>query len=376
MKNNNFFKMMAQRESSLQRHPTLAKMLADVFEEYLGDGVLMLKKQAAITDVACLYQHFGFCVFSPAARHLVASQISLSCLLEEAALLQWLEAVCYLLLEDFNILRIIEGEPDWTEVDDRFFKEISKRVICAESGEFSDLGLDIWNPDFIRKLRDIAAKTIDLAKPESLEKISDILPKLCDALPYPALFESALLQCLESISANPLLILVWRVECFSTFSNDQLVSQFFVRTHNSISERKASRLAALLALMAQHRLPTGEVLLPDSPLGLFELESVLKDDYTSEYFDCTLLRAWIGSEENQLRNSLKELVTEAKNIGLVFEVPTGNKRTGYGLSRAALRIIAPFKSAITQSLLKISEVPVLVNVEAFELNSVTQIKSA
>lgn len=353
MQNQDFFKTLALREKALQTNPALGQVLANSLHDTLELAeIVPLQAQYLVIEVGYIYQHFGFCIFAPAGRTLLCETLSASSGLRQEKIANWLESVCYFLLEDFNILRLVDGEPDWKIVDAVFFREFAKRIICAEPGEFSDLGLDCWSPILTRRLRELAAQSIELARPETIGSLAQTLGAMEVELPYGTQFCESFIACFEEIAANPLRLLVWRVECFTTFADLRQEARIFMRERSALGEHRASMFAALLSLFLPHKTADGIALLPESPLALNQIKTVLSSAFTSNFFDCTLLRSWLEVDDESLDSRLNELVAGALELGLLFHVPLGRYRKGFGLSRSALQILAPFHMAITNSLLK------------------------
>ena len=348
------FKTLASREKALTINPALAGLLANSFDEVFvpdANGVGAVQKHYLVTEVAYCYQHFGFTLFAPAARALLVPVIAGNCGVMAEPVAIWLESVCYFLLEDFNILRLVEGEPEWSSVDSAFFRDFVRRVICAEQHESGDLGLDCWDAELLERLRTLASDGLEFAKPEGLVDLTHWVNAQASGLPFADDFAKAFVHAFKEIAANPLRLLVWRVESFSSFGEVRQEAKFFVRDTSEVVERKAYQYAALLSLFLPHRAPDGTLLLPESPLTLVQLGRVLKTQKLSTWFDCSLLAAWLNLGETQgpANVELGVLVRQAVSMGFLFEVPLGKRQKGLGLTKSALKILEPFHSAITAS---------------------------
>lgn len=345
------FKTLASREKALQINPALAGLLENVLDDVFvpdANPLGVVQKQYLVTEVAYCYQHFGFTLFAPAARDLLVPQLAACCGVPAEPVAIWLESVCYFLLEDFNILRLVDGEPEWADVDASFFRDFARRVICAEQHESGDLGLDCWESGLLEHLRNLASQGLEFARPDALVDLAQWVGAQVEGLPFAAEFAKAFVNAFKEVGSNPLRLLVWRVESFSSFCEVRQEAKFFVRDTSERVERKAYQYASLLSLFLPHRAPDGTLLLPESPLPLTQISKVLKNQKPNSWFDCSLLSTWLNIEESQ-HSDLAELVRQAVGMGFLFEVPLGRRQKGYGLTKSALKILEPFHSAISAS---------------------------
>ena len=345
------FQSLAARENAIRMNPAIAGLLERALDDTFAPPASQLgeiQKHFLVTEVACCYQHFGFTLFAPAARELLVPQLAKRIGVLPDPIASWLESVCYFLLEDFNILRLVEGEPEWTSVDNAFFRDLTRRMICAEETETSDLGLDCWGAGLLERLRLLVVQGLELARSEQNSEIDACVSRLTAGLPYASQFRKSFSNALSEIVSNPLRLLIWRVECFSGFSEVRQEAKFFVREANEILERKAYRHAALLALFLPHTAPDGTLLLPASPLSINQLNKVLKNQKVEGWFDCSILTTWLDLDKAPML-ALADLLKQSVQLGFLFEVPLGRNQKGYGLSKSALKIVEPFRAAISSS---------------------------
>jgi len=264
----------------------------------------------------------------------------------------WMELLAYTLLEDFNVLKVVTGEPDWDSVDAAFFADFSRRVLCSELGEKSDLGLDAWSDGFVDEM--CAKSSLWLTRLQ-VESVADVLEDVKSTVakrPFAELLVRGMAETMREVAAHSLQILVWRIQFFTTFSDIRQEAKFFMRGNSVESQFSALQMAALLSLLLPHVSDDGVALLPPSPLTVSQMCMVLRDSSVSEHFDAALFRNWLAIEQEDLPKDLGFLVQKAVEAGLLFEVPITKKNKAYGLSLAAMRILSPFREAITAAVLR------------------------
>ncbi len=351
-----FFQSLASRERALALNRSLANLLNQAITEI--DEVYSLsplQKNYIISETSYIYQHFGFSIFGHTARQFVAQKISTCSGVEDRILQSWLELLAFTLLEDFNMLKIITGEPDWLAVDKAFFRDLARRILCVENGEKSDIGLDAWSNSLVSELCERTEVWLELLETKSITQVMKYVRESLDCTEFSVLLAESLSINIQIIHQNPLQILVWRLQFLTSFSDICQEAKFFARTDGTDIEAKAFRMAALLALMVRHETPTGETLLPEFPISSNRIANVLRKDYASEQFDTTLFRNWMGLEnthDNSITGSVSALAAAGVQLGLLFEVSAGKRGKTFGPTLNALRILAPFQEIITKTILK------------------------
>ncbi len=360
-----FFQLLAARERTLCVNHALARLLDGALAEIPELHHLpRLQKNYLVAETSYAYQHFGFSVFGPSARVFLSDQMSICSGVAVESIRTWMELLAYTLLEDFNVLKVVTGEPDWGAVDAAFFGDFSRRVLCSDLGEKSELGLDTWAESFVDDLCGRAAAWLMRLQTEPLSLVlPDVRKSLADR-PFSEHLVQAMTESLEEVSKSTLQILVWRIQFFTSFADIRQEAKFFVRADSEESQICALRVAALLSLLLPHLSGDGSVLLPPSPLTLSQMSAVLKDEYSSHVFETNLFRNWLALEGKNLAAELAPLASRALEAGLIFEVPATKKSKAYGLSLAGMRILSPFRQAITEALLKTPPVQLAAQVVA------------
>ncbi len=322
-----------------------------------------LQRNYLITETSYAYQHFGFSLFGPSARLFLAERLSICAGVSFEHLGVWMELLAYTLLEDFNVLKVVTGEPDWSTVDAAFFADFSRRVLCSELGEKSELGLDAWSEGFVDEM--CAKSSLWLTRLQT-ESVADVLEDVRNCVarrPFADLLVCGMAESMREVAEHSLQILVWRIQFFTTFSDIRQEAKFFMRGNSVESQFSALQMAALLSLLLPHISEAGELLLPPSPLTVSQICTVLKDSYIPQYFDAALFRNWLAIDQENLPKELGFLAQKGVEANLLFEVPITRKSKAYGLSLAAMRILAPFRKAITAAVLR---APVVVGLAAQE----------
>lgn len=331
----------------------LARLLDSALSEIPGlNSIPPLQKQYIITETSYAYQHFGFSLFGPSARQFLAERLSICSGVSIEHLSIWMELLAFTLLEDFNVLKVVTGEPDWDSVDAEFFADFSRRVLCSELGEKSELGLDAWFDGFVDELCSKSSEWLARLQTESVASVIEDVRFCVAERPCAELFVRGMLESMREVADHPLQILVWRIQFFTTFSDIRQEAKFFMRGNSAESQVSALQMAALLSLLLPHVSKEGESLLPPSPLMISQICTVLEDDYSSRFFDARLFRNWLTISPANLQMELGFLAQKAVEAGLLFEVAITKKRKAYGLTLAAMRILSPFRDAITSAILR------------------------
>ncbi len=348
-----FFQSMANRERALVLNRSLATLLHQAVLEMTNFATLTpLQKNYLLAETAYVYQHFGFSLFGPTSRIFVAEQMSACSGIDESVLQTWFELLAFTLLEDFNMLKIVTGEPDWASVDAAFFRDFSRRILCFEAGDKADLGLDAWSDGFVEELCAHAVEWLGLLQSSGTSAVLKQMREYFDKSEFSQMMFDAMAENLEIVNENSLQILVWRIQFLTSFSDIRQEAKFFMRADGDEPEAKATRLAALLALLVTHESENGETLLPPSPLSSQQISNVLKSSFQSPHFDTQLFRNWMKVTDDTVLRNVAALAKEGVEAGLLFEVPNGKRSKGYGPTLTALKVLAPFQKTVTGAIMK------------------------
>jgi len=176
-------------------------------------------------SVGSVYQQFGFSVFSPESRRLLAIAQSRQTRTSHRELLEWMDQAAYQQLADFHVLRYLETEPDWLDLDHSFCTAVVQRLMVTRRPEWDLVGLSHYPSDILNKLMFVIDDQMDRMRRQDavqssterlLEELSsereddDILRASLD------LWGSAIDEILERACQEPLRLLSWRLEAFTT----------------------------------------------------------------------------------------------------------------------------------------------------------------
>jgi hypothetical protein len=250
------------------------------------------------------------------------------------------------------MLKIVTGEPDWSVVDASFFRGFSRRILCSEAGDKADLGLDAWTDGFVEDLCSHSMEWLALMQSSGTSAALKQMRVYFDRSEFSQMLFDAIAENLDIVNENSLQILVWRIQFLTSFSDIRQEAKFFMRSDGEEPEAKATRLAALLALLVTHEAENGETLLPPTPLTSQQISNVLKSSFQSSYFDTHLFRNWMRVTDDSVVRDVAALAKEGVEAGLLFEVPNGKRSKGYGPTLTALRVLAPFQKTVTSAILK------------------------
>ncbi len=344
MKSENMFRRLSAYERSLSSHRLIADLLESELERVCEKKLSPLQCRTSVVWVGAAYRHFGFALFSPLGRHLLGRQLQSFSGADGSLLCDWLDAVCFGLLEDFNLMKIVTGEPDWDGLDRELALEIWKRLFCSDESESELLGLDLLDERIIQTLRQVSSECVsDLVRGQ----VSDLPRALPDHVPSD--FIEALPGCVERISFDSLCLFLWRIECFSQFNETRQEFKFVYREGGQVEESALYRVAALLVVLGDIRTEKGEPLFLESPAPNGLLEKVLlgKDAKTQSLVRGSVVAVLLGSDPQNIRKAL-EL---ALQMGLLFTVKPTSRRQEYGLTALGRKILHPYRGLVREAVL-------------------------
>jgi hypothetical protein len=130
---------------------------------------------------------------------------------------------------------------------------------------------------------------------------------------------------------------------------------FILREKNSSNKIDSKKIMAIVSLLVPHRDETGNLLLPHSPITVSQISRLFSPDFKSDNFQIDILKNWINPKPTDtFKKELELLLESGVNYRLFFKVPNGSKGYSYGLSDNGLKIIKPFHTVLTDTILKTS----------------------
>lgn len=346
-----YFQNLAQFEVAVSKRPSLRALLEKSMDDVAArESCSELQMQYLIVAFAHVYHHFGFSTFSQLGRSLVVPSLSSHSGVTQSLVESWLENLCYQILEDFNVLKIVTGEPHWEQLSESFARDLAKRLLCTDHRERTHVGLEAFSPEWVREMYEVAARAL---APRRISDDGTTSPSYLSRLvriKNGSAFAPALASLCHRLAANPMLILAWRLESFAAFNEAGDEARFFVRREGVDVEDIANRYAALIALLLPHQAADGTMLMKETPVTLTQMCKALSEAGQGAKFDLSMIRTWLATNERDASHVLGTLVKGGLRSGLLFEVAVSKKQSAYGLTRLAQTIVGPFHAAITSAL--------------------------
>ena len=380
-----------------QRGETELVRLSEVTEQYL------------VLQLAYTFSHFGIDTFAPSAQALLAVQMAKECALPFAFLAPWLETVSCILLEHQVFLSSNSLIPSWEELDASFLKTFCVRIMCADKHEEQQVGLDVWDKDLRKFLKEVSEKCIASGySVHSNDSSSAELRKLLRSVPGLEIFEEPMRQILSETVHDPFVLLLRRIEIFveplrkvlelQSQSLGSCETPLFSRLHACGGSSSLNRIAGVLCLLQPHILESGEALFRNTPVGVEQMEALLwsqpselrlsgaRKDVAVKIagittasghgsrFDLSLFKQWLGivqqeGQENKAqarqrrKAELQLLLEQAEQLGLIYatrqpsrtaalhtlkqQEEKSNSKKKYGLTKTALIILRPYRDVVT-----------------------------
>lgn len=346
------FMVLAQAERALARNTSLSAILKEAFhnrfsstsKEPLGE----IQRDYLLAESSLLYQHYGLAMFSEAARSMIEPEMARRAGLPRTVISRWIAAVFDVIYEDLHILKVLSGEPEWTDLDRDFSLDVFARIACLSTSEEHALGLSPLNPDMVNALSRAFGHWLEIQNENRDSKLPAAIATAVSSLPHPKLFAEAAIATLNAVARDPLQILTWRVRFHVSFSDHRIESKIILRQRGEGIDRETLRLSALLATLLPHQAKSGQYLLPESPVSRSQVEEILCKGYVPAGFDTMLFRNWLGGWLST--EELTQLIELGKETGFILELPIRKKKFGVALSLAALRVLSPYHSTISSLL--------------------------
>ncbi|NBW81090.1 hypothetical protein EBR21_04980, partial [bacterium] len=226
--------------------------------------------------VAAVFQQFGFIVFAPESRRLLAIEQSRRTHIPSTLLLDWLDQAAYQQLADFHVLRYLESEPDWLILNQEFCTAVVQRIVVCRPTEWTAIGLEHYPSELLNLLLRVVDMQM-LAMRQGIEVLpsSDVLREI---LSEHSVWREVVSQSYEKwgqtidavlhrVSLDPLLLLAWRLEAFSTERQLAKDASLAVKTCSPADvERRALSIIALVVLLAGFEFGEDKPVVSETPV--------------------------------------------------------------------------------------------------------------
>jgi len=279
------FTQLAQWQASASKNKALARVLRESAQEILLDNATPLSLAFHEAAVAAVFQQFGFIVFATESRRLLAIEQSRRTHIPSTLLLDWLDQAAYQQLADFHVLRYLESEPDWLILNQEFCTTVVQRIVVCRPAEWAAIGLEHYPSELLNLLlRVVDMQMLAMRQGIDLLPSSDVLRETLSE--HPPWREIVSQSCehwgqtidavLQRVAHDPLLLLAWRLEAFST--ERQLVkdASLAVKTCSPADvERRSLSIIALVVLLAGFEFGENKPVVSETPLTFAALCKVV-----------------------------------------------------------------------------------------------------
>ncbi len=317
------------------------------------DDISPLQKDFLIIEITYSYQHFGFSIFSKTSLELITKELSRLSGTNQTFIKNWLAITSDLILQDLSLERR-ESLIEENVLENIFSHEFVKRIFCSEQEEDYLTGMGIYPTELIENIRTISrnkiSKLTSKQNPVFDDSILDYNEFFLDNFPD---IKSSIFDFLNQLHTDPLSLLSWRLESFISFIEKKDGFVFILRENIYNKKIDSKRIMAVVSLLVPHSDESGNLLLPHSPITVSQISRLFSPEFKSEKFQIDILKNWINpSIGENLKKYIEFLLETGVEYGLFFKVPSGFKGYSYGLSDSGLKIIRPFHSVLTDTILK------------------------
>ncbi len=355
------FSQLAQWQHSAFKNKALMRVLQESAQETLSGKVTPLAMAFHEASVAAVYQQFGFSVFAPESRRLLAVSQSRHTRIASPAILDWLDHAAYQQLADFHVLRYLDSEPDWLELNHAFCISVIKRIVVCRPQEWPLVGLE----HYPRELLEMLLRVVDLQM-LGMRQQAEILPGFEVLLraqgDHP--FLSELLQSsleewghavdlvLARVAEEPLALLAWRLEAFTT--ERQLLNDARLAVHSMSPEeieQRSLRVIVLSVVLSGFDFGQKSAVVVDTPVTFSQLCRSLELYLSSGRESAQMVSAMLGFKVDKvnLAKCLEEIMSLGEELGVFRWATVAKNQKGVLLTSLAMQVIEPYRELIESS---------------------------
>ncbi|WP_186644933.1 hypothetical protein [Fluviispira vulneris] len=318
-----------------------------------NEAIFPLQRDFLIIEITHAYQHFGFSLFAKTSINLIANELKSITGVEKNIIINWLNITAESILQEIT-LPLKENMSDKEKLEQIFSVEFIKRIFCSEKEEDYLTGMSVFSSETIENIRKISREKIArITTKKEFEWNDTILENHEFFLDNYPNIKSTLFDFLYQLHSDPLSLLSWRLESFISFTDKRDGSIFIMRESILNKKTDSRKIMAVVSLLVPHSDETGNLLLPHSPISVSQIARLFSPDFKSDKFQIDILKNWINIDDNDgLKKEIESLLEIGVEFGLFFKVPNGQKGYSYGLSDNGLKIIKPFHSVLTDTILR------------------------
>lgn len=354
------FQKLAHWQKSASSNRALVRLLHETAQETLNEKVTPLALAFHQAAVAAAYQHYGFMAFSPEARRMLAISQSRQSKVSSVSLLEWLDNAAYQQLADFHLLRYMDSEPNWLDLSQEFCISVIKRIAVCSKEEWHLSGLEHFPAELVNALAAIVTTELarmreqssnyDVSASSSLHKAQIENASLLELLfPSIDLWGRALDFVLTRVAQDPLLLLSWRLEVFTTERQLQCDASLAVLTTAPLeAEERSLRIIILITLLSGFSFGQKEPVIPETPLTQSQLVKSLEHFFSTESSSAELVGSILNHRKSKggIKSMIETLVNFGEQLGVFSRVTQSRNQKGVLLTSLAFQITSPYRELI------------------------------
>jgi hypothetical protein len=276
------------------------------------------------------------------------------------SLLEWLDYAAYQQLADFHLLRYMDSEPDWLDLSQEFCISVIKRIVVCSKEEWHLSGLEHFPAELLNVLSDIVSSNLALINEQptkycssassALHKLQVDNTSLLELLfPSIELWGRALDFVLSRVAQDPLLLLSWRLEVFTTERQLQCDASLAVLSAPPLeSEERSLKVILLIVLLSGFSFGEEGAVIPETPLTQSQMVKSLERFFGIESSSATLVCSILNPRKSrvELKSTMESLVSFGEQLGVFSKVSLSKSQKGILLTSLAFQITAPYKKLI------------------------------
>lgn len=352
------FNQLARWQTSAQKNGALLRVLKESAAEVFGPCLMPLAMAFHEASIASVYQQFGFVVFSPESRRLLAINQGQQTRTSQTDLLAWLDHAVYQQLADFHVLRYLETEPDWLELNHAFCSSVVKRLMVTRRPEWDSVGLGHFPAQALNTIMVVIEDQMDRMRRHCLEQSGfdrlshEVAGRAeLEAILSPSLeiWGRAIDNVLSRACQEPLRMLSWRLEAFTTETQLGHDSRMAVQSMNfEETESKAFRIICLMLVLSGFDFGLQRPVVSETPVSMNALVRGIWELFKSGSQASQFVGNFIGTEPRieSVKTFVATEVEMGEQLGAFRWTPLGNTKKGLLLTSLALQVITPYRELI------------------------------